>query len=168
MELITGKATDNAELEALMKEVDKDGTGGVEFAEFATLMTRTARHGEQVKMKPLEEEVAASEAMEVQAQTEMERKAARERVENARLALGRARGIASQQAMDAFHIFERYEAKIVNLREIFNKFDTGGRGELSKKDLGRAMRSFGLFFQEEDLDALMRDLDSDGSGLVNL
>lgn len=57
-------------------------------------------------------------------------------------------------------------AEVAELREIFQLVDTDGGGSISKAELGSLMAQLGIRCSQEELDLMMREVDSDGSGEV--
>eukprot|EP01061_Rhynchopus_euleeides_P010698 TRINITY_DN20210_c0_g1_i1.p1 TRINITY_DN20210_c0_g1~~TRINITY_DN20210_c0_g1_i1.p1 ORF type:complete len:155 (+),score=81.40 TRINITY_DN20210_c0_g1_i1:147-611(+) len=56
--------------------------------------------------------------------------------------------------------------QIQEYRNVFNMFDTDASGAVSLNELGCAMRSLGMKASEKELDEMMRDVDVDGSGVI--
>ena len=56
--------------------------------------------------------------------------------------------------------------QIQEYRNVFNMFDTDGNGAVSLSELGCAMRSLGMKPNEKELQEMMRDVDADGSGVI--
>jgi calcium-binding protein CML len=54
------------------------------------------------------------------------------------------------------------------ISDAFEFFDLNGDGKLSLKELGKVVRSFGDDVKEEDLKMLIKRVDSDGDGELNL
>lgn len=52
-------------------------------------------------------------------------------------------------------------------REAFRLFDKDGDGSITKDELGRVMRSLGQFARGEELQEMLKEVDSDGSVCVN-
>lgn len=61
-------------------------------------------------------------------------------------------------------------ATIPNVRElehVFRKFDANGDGKISAAELGAIMSSLGQATSDEELDKMMKEIDSDGDGFVD-
>lgn len=58
-------------------------------------------------------------------------------------------------------------AEVAELREIFQLVDKDGGGSISKTELGSLMAQLGIRCSQEELDLMMREVDSDGSGEVS-
>eukprot|EP00759_Apiculatamorpha_spiralis_P026180 PhF_6_TR29290/c0_g1_i1/m.42926 len=54
------------------------------------------------------------------------------------------------------------------IQSVFEAFDKDGSGELSVKELGRALRSLGHFMSKQEIKKLLRDNDEDGSGTLDI
>lgn len=54
------------------------------------------------------------------------------------------------------------------LEEVFKKFDVNGDGKISAAELGSIMGSLGQPVTEEDLKIMIKEVDSDGDGSINL
>ncbi|NWI37935.1 CALMS protein, partial [Picathartes gymnocephalus] len=59
------------------------------------------------------------------------------------------------------------EEKIAEFKEAFSLFDRDGDGRVGTKELGTVMRSLGLNPSEAELQAMVGELDADGSGTVD-
>lgn len=55
---------------------------------------------------------------------------------------------------------------VVKLRGCFEAFDPQGKGFLTKESLGQAMIQLGIKFDEAELDEASREVDIDGSGMI--
>ncbi|GMN44172.1 hypothetical protein TIFTF001_013373 [Ficus carica] len=58
------------------------------------------------------------------------------------------------------------DKQIAELREIFRSFDGNGDGSLTAEELGSMLRSLGLSPSPEQVEALIRQADGNGNGLV--
>lgn len=54
------------------------------------------------------------------------------------------------------------------LTEAFQFFDLNGDGKISKEELGSVVRSLGEKITDEGLDRLVKEVDADGDGYINL
>nr|GMD18435.1 probable calcium-binding protein CML25 [Ipomoea batatas] len=54
------------------------------------------------------------------------------------------------------------------LEQVFNKFDVNGDGKISWSELGSIMGSLGHVATEEELKAMIREVDGDGDGFIDL
>ncbi|XP_019172988.1 PREDICTED: probable calcium-binding protein CML25 [Ipomoea nil] len=54
------------------------------------------------------------------------------------------------------------------LEQVFNKFDVNSDGKISWSELGSIMGSLGHVATEEELKAMIREVDSDGDGFIDL
>ena len=81
--------------------------------------------------------------------------------------LTRARENSALQLKDAFRLFEKFESRIRSLRDIFNRFDADGSGELSLEELGEAMAMFGQQYDEREMKELMLEIDKDGNNTID-
>ncbi|KAE9615476.1 hypothetical protein Lal_00020957 [Lupinus albus] len=54
------------------------------------------------------------------------------------------------------------------LEQVFKKFDVNGDGKISASELGSIMGSLGQHPSDQELDKLIREVDGDGDGCINL
>lgn len=59
------------------------------------------------------------------------------------------------------------EEEIAEFREIFNLVDRDGGGEISKDELGELMDTLGIDATPEEIDAMIAEIDQDGSGSID-
>ena len=59
------------------------------------------------------------------------------------------------------------DSQLQDLRSVFDLFDTNGNGTISAKELGTIMRSIGQDPTEAELQDMINDRDSDGSGTLD-
>ncbi|KAL9244192.1 hypothetical protein vseg_017994 [Gypsophila vaccaria] len=57
---------------------------------------------------------------------------------------------------------------IEELEQVFNKFDVNGDGKISSTELGSILSSLGQEVSEEELDVMMKEVDTDGDGFIDL
>jgi len=57
--------------------------------------------------------------------------------------------------------------EIEEFREIFNLVDRDGGGEITKDELGELMDTLGIDATPEEIDAMISELDQDGSGSID-
>ena len=53
-------------------------------------------------------------------------------------------------------------------KALFDSIDGDGSGEISREELGEAMRTIGVHVKATEVDALMDQIDADGSGAVDM
>jgi calmodulin len=58
------------------------------------------------------------------------------------------------------------QRQIREIREAFSIFDKDGDGSISAKELGTVMRSLGMAPTDQDIQRLIRAVDTDGSGEI--
>lgn len=68
--------------------------------------------------------------------------------------------------MPSFHK-QLTESELKEFKEIFDLVDVDGSGEITKVELGKLMETLGLKPTEEQLDQMMKEVDSDGSGDID-
>jgi len=59
------------------------------------------------------------------------------------------------------------EEEIAEFREIFNLVDRDGGGEITKDELGELMDTLGIDASPEEIDAMISEIDQDGSGSID-
>ncbi|KAJ8258458.1 hypothetical protein COCON_G00174700 [Conger conger] len=59
------------------------------------------------------------------------------------------------------------EEMIAEFKAAFDMFDTDGGGDISTKELGTVMRMLGQNPTREELDAIIEEVDEDGSGTID-
>jgi len=59
------------------------------------------------------------------------------------------------------------EDMITEFKAAFDMFDTDGGGDISTKELGTVMRMLGQNPSREELDAIIEEVDEDGSGTID-
>ncbi|KAG9473758.1 troponin C, skeletal muscle isoform X1 [Eleutherodactylus coqui] len=59
------------------------------------------------------------------------------------------------------------EEMIAEFKAAFDMFDTDGGGDISTKELGTVMRMLGQTPTKEELDAIIEEVDEDGSGTID-
>ncbi|XP_062154894.1 probable calcium-binding protein CML25 [Alnus glutinosa] len=57
---------------------------------------------------------------------------------------------------------------IVELEQVFRRFDVNGDGKISSSELGSIMGSLGHPATEEELDKMIKEVDADGDGHIDL
>lgn len=60
------------------------------------------------------------------------------------------------------------EHQVRDLTEAFKMFDLDGDGKISRGELGRVLRSLGETMTEEELGQMIRDVDANGDGEIDL
>ena len=106
-----GENPTEEELRALMKEVDSDGSGVLDFPEFLKLMENTDRLNLMLKRRLTENQIAEIKAK-------------------------------------------------------FSEFDDDNDGAIDKRELRNVIKSFGHDPTNEELEELMKELDTDGTNLL--
>merc|ERR1712013_229910 len=80
------------------------------------------------------------------------------------------RNMAEEQAV---HFDEDLDTDISDedkemVTKVFNKFDADGTGAVSTAELGNIMRSIGMFPTDDEVEDLLKYMDGDGSGVLEL
>eukprot|EP01083_Nonionella_stella_P125891 380847_1 len=99
-----GQNPTEVEIDELVKEIDADGDGTIDFDEFLAMLTRKANTNETVD----------------------------------------------------------------DLEKAFKIFDKGGRGKIGRSELREVMLGLGEDLTDEQLDIMIKEIDSDGDGFVTL
>ncbi len=55
-----------------------------------------------------------------------------------------------------------------DVERVFTRYDANGDGKISASELANVMRALGSEVSDEELKAMMAELDSDGDGFVDL
>ncbi|KAH8091464.1 serine/threonine kinase [Aureococcus anophagefferens] len=66
------------------------------------------------------------------------------------------------------HLKEVMRGRDMGTKALFDSIDGDGSGEISREELGEAMRTIGVHVKATDVDALMDQIDADGSGAVDM
>ncbi|KOO20826.1 calmodulin-like protein [Chrysochromulina tobinii] len=76
--------------------------------------------------------------------------------------------LAQEQLKCAKDNAARWEAEeLTEFREIFNLVDLDKGGTISKDELGQLMKTLGLKPTQEELNAMVAEIDADGSGEID-
>jgi len=59
------------------------------------------------------------------------------------------------------------DSQVLLLKETFQDFDAEGEGEIGTDDLGAVMKTLGMECTESELQAMIDDVDADGSGTID-
>lgn len=66
-----------------------------------------------------------------------------------------------------FNMEQRFtDERLAEMREVFHLFDANGDGNVDAKELGAVMRSTGLCPTDQELHAMIQEVDADGSGSI--
>lgn len=60
------------------------------------------------------------------------------------------------------------DTQVIELTEAFKMFDLNGDGKISRHELGTVLRSLGESLTDRDLEQMIRDVDADGDGEIDL
>ncbi|KAF9616220.1 hypothetical protein IFM89_028996 [Coptis chinensis] len=60
------------------------------------------------------------------------------------------------------------QTQVEELKHVFNMFDVNGDGKISKSELGSMMKSLGHIATEEEVEDMIKEVDSDGDGYIDL
>ena len=66
------------------------------------------------------------------------------------------------------HLKEVMRGRDMGTKALFDSIDGDGSGEISREELGEAMRTIGVHVKATEVDALMDQIDADGSGAVDM
>ncbi|KAG1708771.1 hypothetical protein DVH05_022394 [Phytophthora capsici] len=138
---------DEEDVASLMKKLDVDGDGCVDFEEFASIFheARVGRHEQRKHVAPARR---GSETKQVAVETESK---------NARGA--RLRDLSIKWMKRVLSCHESIEAA-------FYQYDNDGNSELDHQEFGHFMKRYGIV-KNDDIDTLIRRLDTDGSGTIS-
>lgn len=76
-------------------------------------------------------------------------------------------GSSSASALASTQSVKLTPGEIAELREIFNLVDKDGGGSISKQELADLMGTLGIRATPEEIDLMVREVDSDGSGDIS-
>lgn len=54
------------------------------------------------------------------------------------------------------------------LRKVFQMFDKNGDGQITKKELGESLKNLGIYIADDEMDATMAKIDTNGDGCVDV
>jgi Ca2+-binding EF-hand superfamily protein len=141
-DFFSDKPMSEAQLDAAMKEMDEDNSGEVDFDEFKQWWEQRT------------ERVAAARDFQ---------KAERERVRRELTGVARPVLKKQQRTGDIDVLDPRFEEK---LRHVFERFDDDGSGEIDETELGLIFEALGHPMEPDELAALVKEVDEDGSGMI--
>ncbi|KAK1938175.1 Calmodulin [Phytophthora citrophthora] len=135
---------------SLMKKLDVDGNGCVDYEEFASIFheTRVSKHPERKHVAPPAMPRRGSDTKQVAVEIESK---------NTRGA--RLRDLSIKWMKRVLGCHESIEAA-------FYQYDNDGNGELDHQEFGHFMKRYGIV-KNDDIDTLIRRLDTDGSGMIS-
>ncbi|KAL3663042.1 hypothetical protein V7S43_011983 [Phytophthora oleae] len=141
---------DEQDVASLMKKLDVDGNGCVEYEEFASIFheTRVSKHQERKQNAPAAMPRRSSDTKQVAAEIESK---------NARGA--RLRDLSIKWMKRVLSCHDSIEAA-------FYQYDNDGNCELDHEEFGHFMKRYGIV-KNDEIDTLIRRLDTDGSGTIS-
>ncbi|KAI5612329.1 troponin C, skeletal muscle [Silurus asotus] len=95
----------------------------------------------------------------------MQRAAREQKLERLRMIEERQQAMPTEAQTDARSFLS--EEMIAEFKAAFDMFDTDGGGDISTKELGTVMRMLGQNPSREELDAIIEEVDEDGSGTID-
>ncbi|TWW56202.1 Troponin C, skeletal muscle [Takifugu flavidus] len=149
-----GQNPSREELDAIIEEVDEDGSGTIDFEEFLVMMVQQLKEDQAGKS---EEEL--SECFRIFDKEEF----------------GAILHLTGEQVTEE-DIDEMFGESDTNkdgkidfdeFKAAFDMFDTDGGGDISTKELGTVMRMLGQNPTREELDEIIEEVDEDGSGTID-
>ncbi|KAL4237342.1 hypothetical protein ACF0H5_002060 [Mactra antiquata] len=162
-----GQNPTEAELEDMIREVDADDSGTIDFAEFISMMARNQKNADpdeemreafRVFDKDGNGVISAAELRHVM--TNLGEKLTDEEVdEMVREADSDGDGQIDYEAEKYYFIPE--------FKEAFSLFDKDGDGTITTKELGTVMRSLGQNPTEAELQDMINEVDADGNGTID-
>jgi len=157
-----GDMLSREESDQMIRQVDEDGTGEIEFGEFLKVMRRKPQH-----VDSKEDIIKAFEDLAVGACVDG-------------LTAGEAnmdllRGWLEMYKPGNEDLWDQVDesnnltqSQIAEFKEAFSLFDRDGDGSISVAELGVVLQRLGQNPREEDLRALIDDVDDDGSGRIEI
>lgn len=156
-ENITREESDN-----IIREVDEDGTGGIEFGEFLKVMRRKPvhSHDKQEVLRAFEDLCLGGAVTGLH-------------VGECRLDLLKQWLIAYRPGNDRYWntVDERWnlsQPQILEFKEAFNLFDRDLNGHIDKAELKHVMEKLGQNPTEQEVDQLLAEVDSNSNGKIEV
>ena len=173
-----GVPYDPEKLDMLMVEMDSDGDGSVSYNEFIDHLARDTVAPAAMGKRDMQ----SKEAMGVDAQEMLNEQLGHKKHKNYKMASfveeddkkgkkGKKKTLADydKKEVDGFKDLAStaVNSRFSNMRKAFQYLDQDGNGKVGRGEVQRALHMWGVPFDEEKLDALMLQLDSDGDGTVS-
>jgi Ca2+-binding EF-hand superfamily protein len=130
------------QIDEAMAEMDEDGSGEVDFEEF-----REWYHSREARKRAKEEED----------------KKAQEQKQSEKLQRASSVTKKHERTGDVDVDDPAFEEK---LRQIFERYDDDGSGEIDAEELGQIFEALGQPMEEDELLQLVEEIDEDGSGMI--
>ncbi len=155
-----GQNPTEAELQDMVAEVDADGNGKIDFAEFRDLMARKMKVRWRGRWRR-----RVIRGAELWCRSSR----ARRRRANPTPKLKKTRPQTQTQPTPASPAPARLQDADTEeeLREAFKVFDKDGNGFISAAELRHVMTNLGEKLTDEEVDAMVREADTDGDGQVD-
>ncbi|KAE9336693.1 hypothetical protein PR003_g12372, partial [Phytophthora rubi] len=138
------------DITSLMKKLDADGNGCIEYEEFATIFHEARVNKEQEIRQNFAEVASRRSAVAKPVATTVESK----NVRGARL--------RDLQAKWMKRVLSCHDS----IETAFYQYDEDGNGELDHEEFRHFMKRYGIV-KNDDIDSLIRRLDTDGSGTIS-
>ncbi|MGH0169753.1 UNVERIFIED_CONTAM: hypothetical protein FKN15_077082 [Acipenser sinensis] len=157
-----GQNPSREELDAIIEEVDEDGSGTIDFEEFLVMMVHQLKEDQAGKS---EEEL--SEFFRV---FDKNGDGYIDREELAEILRSSGESISEEEMDELMADGDKNNDGKIDFDEFkaaFDMFDTDGGGDISTKELGTVMKMLGQNPSREELDAIIEEVDEDGSGSID-
>ena len=139
------KEVSDQDIDGAMELMDEDGSGEVDFEEFLGWWKKS-------RTRSTPRSVTIEETRNV------------ERGDRSSNASSNASHTDSKSRMKRLSSRDDFAS---NLKSIFNRYDDDGSGEIDANELMEIMQSLGVSVTEEEISAMVQEIDADGSGTID-
>eukprot|EP00929_Paragymnodinium_shiwhaense_P008852 TRINITY_DN112825_c0_g1_i1.p1 TRINITY_DN112825_c0_g1~~TRINITY_DN112825_c0_g1_i1.p1 ORF type:complete len:509 (+),score=123.51 TRINITY_DN112825_c0_g1_i1:52-1578(+) len=155
------------EFDIVMMKLDTDGSGEVTVKELSRALRAVEKKQRVAKRKAGEAKERKSKAQEAAALAALGRTAAEEET------TAKQKNKQPLEALDAddevlIKIIGMLNQRKVRMINLFRNFDSSGDGMLSVEEIRRGLFKLGMLRSEDEFQAVLRKVDRDGSGEVEL
>jgi Ca2+-binding EF-hand superfamily protein len=172
--LYMGVPLNDKEFDLLCKEVDNDGGGDIDYAEFVEDMQESAVHTVQIgsdAARPKKAAAAHQDSVGIgqnsnPAEVEIIHQHARSSAPPAQAMEAKGIGITDPIAIKDY-IVTKVEGKSPSIHTVFLNFDEDKSGVLSHDEFRRGLLYLGIPLNDTEFKILVAETDSDGSGTID-
>lgn len=153
------------ELRELFDGIDEDCSGTIDIEEFGELLQPTATAAAKASVAAEGETTYSMVRQPTTSSMSMDAVACARRQAETAAAEGRL-GTVSGKVLSL--LLDHASSRRMNILRVFHRFDVDESGELDHDELLEAMSQLGIVISLADVQQLMRELDSNGSGTVSI